>query len=237
MRVCYILSTTSVAGGANRSIIDLMGFLQANDVECYAVLNGHGSMEIELNKMAVPNKVIRYYNSTKQKNGFKGLIKSAINSIAVFRIRRFLRKIKVDIVHNNSIPTLVGISAARLMRIPYICHVRENIWDGLGLYFKNDRYAKTLINHSNKVIYISNFLRESYGSFLSNHNAEVIYNGFYVEDYLESHELFESDVIRLLMVGVVNPQKGQMDAIKAVRMLSDKGRNVHLTILGDIVCF
>ena len=48
-----------------------------------------------------------------------------------------------------------------------------------------------------------------------------------------NNSLFEINEIKLLIVGSLQPGKGQIDAIKALRDLIDKGVKATLTIVGD----
>ncbi|KEJ87607.1 hypothetical protein HMPREF1002_04382 [Porphyromonas sp. 31_2] len=64
---------------------------------------------------------------------------------------------------------------------------------------------------------------------------DLVYNGVPVEKYkLEDVTRFESPVTRMLLAGRISVQKGQMDAIKAVELLMQRGIDtVLLTLVGQ----
>ncbi len=232
MKVCYVLSTPGIAGGANRSLVDLIDAIDQSEFESYVIVNAHGTMEEWLNQRGIPCKVIRYYTAIKQENKIKQAVKALINRVAEQRIRRFLIENKIDILHNNSLPTLVGMQAAAKNKTPYICHVRESLSEGLGMEFTNEKKAKKLISGADTVIFISNYIRNIYEQ-CHGRNSVVVYDGIDMTHYLESKEILHGDTINLIMVGAINPQKGQLDGVKAIKELVESGqKNISLTIVG-----
>ena len=232
MRVCYVLSTSGIAGGANRSLVDLLESIDKTEFESHVIIDGHGSMEEYLLQKGIPCKVILYFTSVKQKNKLKQLVKAVINWIAVKRIKKYLLENKIDILHNNSLPTIVGMQAAAECHIPFICHVREYMKDGLGMEFISERKAENLISGAAAVIYISDYIKNCYREH-KNKNSFVVYDGIRAENYLDSREILRGDKTNVIMVGVINPQKGQLEAVSAVKELVESGeKNVRLFIVG-----
>lgn len=237
MKVCYVISTPSVAGGANRSLLDLIVNLKNlnEDFSCIALMSGHGSMETALQELGIKCYVQKYANGIKSRKWYRTLGKRIYNQYAAFQIKKIFETESVDIVHNNSLPTTVGMEVALGLSIPYICHVRENIWDGLGMEFYSTKRVQNVVDSAAEVIFISEFIKKSYNQFIHNRNNLVLFDGIAVSDYYEPHrEILKGKAINLLIVGVINPQKGQEEAVKAAELLTQKGYNIHLTILGAV---
>ncbi len=233
MKICYIVSTAEVAGGANRSLLEMIELIKLKGHECVVLCPSYGSMTDELQNRNIAYKVISYKNSIRFGNFIRNKLKNIYNTLEKRKIIRFLQEEKIDLVHNNSLPTIVGMEAANLLNIPYICHIRENIWSGLGMKFIKDSAAKKVIRNARTNIAISEFIKKVYVEFEPKGNYVVINDGISVDDYYEEKQIFNDDVVRIGIVGVINPQKGQEDAVRAVEILKNKGyKNIILEIIG-----
>ncbi len=236
MRVFYVVSTRVVGGGANRSLINLIAALKKlyPDFSCSALINYEGSMSEALRELGVKCYIMPFPGAMKT-GSFKVEAKKWLyNFYARARIAHFMREDKPDLVHNNSLPKTTGMEVARRLKIPYICHIRENIWDGLGGDFTFPSVVKRVVKDSACVIAISDYIRRSYEDFTDHMDVKVLYDGIRTEDYyIPDRKILSSEGVNLLMVGVINPQKGQMDAVQAVFELWKRGfENLHLTIVG-----
>ena len=235
MKVCYIISTPSVAGGANRSLLDLIHTEQKLDpmLECIALMSAHGSMEQALAAEGVKCHVIPFANGVRYKSTVKTWGKIVYNCFARGKLRQLFRNEKVDLVHNNSLPTTLGMEVARQMGIPYLCHIRENVWTGLGMEFYAPKTVKTAIEQAECAVTISEFIKQSYLSFAPGGRYRVLPDGIRIGDYYTpDRSILAGETVRLLMVGAINPQKGQREAVAAVERLLARGRRVRLTIVG-----
>ena len=234
MKVCYVLSTPSVAGGANRSLLDMIRQLKKtdNNFSCFVILNGHGTMENALQELGINYYIVTYANAVKSRIAWRTFGKRIYNIYAKQKLKSILRNERPDIVHNNSLPTTIGMELALQEKIPYICHIRENVWAGLGMDFYAPETVKCVINNAHSVIAISEYIKNSYKEFHCN-NVIVVPDGLLIDDYYSpNREILKNEKVNVLIVGVINPQKGQADAVKAVEILQQKGYDICLTILG-----
>lgn len=237
MKIGYILSTPSVAGGANRSLLDLIRELKKrdNNFSCFVIVNAHGTMEDELKKLGINCYVQKYARAIKGNKKWKTAAKRLFNVYAGNKLKKILREEKPDIIHNNSLPTTIGMEVAMKENIPYICHIRENVWSGLGMQFYGEKAVKNVVNQASCVMAISDYIKRSYNGFNENKNTIVLNDGIVTSDYYTpDRNILAEEVTRILIVGVINPQKGQKDAVEAVEKLSNKGYNIRLTILGSV---
>lgn len=237
MKVGYILSTSAAGGGANRSLLDMIQQMKKNECEfsCFVILNKHGDMEDKLNDLGVKYYVQHYARATKSKSGLKTVGKRIFNIYAARQIQKIFRQEKPDIVHNNSLPTTIGMEVASKMNIPYICHVRENVRDGLNLEFYAQNKVKKIINDASQVIVISEYVKKYLEGICQNRNTETLNDGLMIDNYLiPNKKIFQEKRVNILMAGGINPMKGQSDAIRAVEKLNENGYDVCLTILGSV---
>ena len=234
MKICYVISTVNIAGGANRSLLDLLPYIKAAGHECTILACAHGSMEEAARDLDIAYKVIPFSTYTETDVPIKRVRRRAANIYGKYAIALFLQSERFDILHNNSLPTAAGMDAAAMIGIPYICHIRENIWNGLGMEFYCPSKIKSILRKASINIAISDFIAESYQGFEPAARFMTLNDGIRTDDYYCERKIFESDTIQIGMVGVINPQKGQKEAAKAVELLHESGyTNIEMDIIGD----
>ena len=231
IRVCYVLSTSEITGGANRSFIDLMKSIDRETIEPVALIRRQGDIEKELMNLSIPYGIIPYANAVKTGSFVKNIIKKHMPHFALKAVMRYLAENKIDIVHNNSVPVRTGMEAAYCLGIPYICHIRERIRDGLHTEFLNPKQHQQIINNASVIIAISEYIKNGYQ--LNEDKTLIINDGIDTEAYYCEKSIMNREDIRMSIYGVLNSQKGQMTAIKAMERLKAKGYDhVSLRIVG-----
>lgn len=90
------------------------------------------------------------------------------------------------------------------------------------------------LRNANGVIGISRAVKEKFEPILER-NVTVIYNGIPLINYkIGAMKRFNSDTVRLLLAGRITENKGQMEAVKAIEILKQRGiSNILLTIVGN----
>ena len=229
-----MISTVNVAGGANRSLLDLLPYIIDAGHECTILASAHGTMEDAVKKLGIPYKVIPFSTYVETTSLYRRIKRRTANIYGKHAIKRFLRKEKFDLVHNNSLPTAVGMHAAHMLHIPYICHIRENIWTGLGMEFYCPKVIKKLIRDARMNITISDYIKQIYRKFEQSGRYMTINDGISVGDYYDSREIFSGENVAMAIFGVINPQKGQREAVEALEIVRSRGyTNVYLDIIGS----
>lgn len=235
MKVCYVLSTSEITGGANRSILDLLSTLDRKVVDPVVLIKKHGDIENTLKKMNIPVFLIPFINEVSTENPVLDEIKK-LNAIKTTKqVVKFLQDQNVEIVHNNSLPALAGMEAANRLEIPYICHIREQVWSGLGFHLLNEKKHFKIVKKAACILAISQFVCEEYKDLLIGCPITVLHDGFNISLYLnEQKRIFDSNLVNVAIYGNLDPQKGQMDAVKAIEILRERGyENIVLHIIGN----
>lgn len=235
MKVCYITHASNLTG-ASQSLLDLLSEINRSDVSPIVLLGRHGPLEDELKARNVPYKLIWYAHDIRSNNPVKNLAKRIVNRIATLRIRRFLKAENVDLVHNNSFLVRVGMEAAYRARIPYICHNREMVWEGLHVRLLSQKRQYFLLQNSACAIEISNAVHEYYSRLVPDATYRVLSDGICKERYsLDRGAILQGETVELLMAGRIEPPKGQLIAIKAIELLNGRTtEKLHLTIVGSV---
>lgn len=235
MKVCYVMATTDLNGGA-RSLLDLIDCDIKNDIDVLVIINKeYKELEEILRNKKIKYKKFLYRPDVVHNNPLKTFLKIIMNKFATIRLCSFLKKEKVDIVHNNSVISLIGMKAAYKANIPYVCHIRELIEDGLNVKMINYKQLYNCLKRSNATICISKFVENKYKNNITLSKNHTFFDGIKTEEYRYIRK-FGNYKNNIIMVGTYFPQKGQIDALKALNILVNEYnlKDIKLTFVGDI---
>lgn len=155
-----------------------------------------------------------------------------VNRKAILEIEAFIVQHHVKLVHNNTSYTYVGAVAAKNQNIPFLWHIRENIYEQ-GFEFIDYEKSIEFINQSAKIIAVSNFVSKCYQG-LKTTNILICYDGVKVEDYYnDKKQLFKKDKIFITLVGSVAPVKNQRELIEAAYILKEKKIKFIIQFVGN----
>ena len=233
-KICFITHLPNLTG-ANQSLLDLLDGLNKQKYKPVVLLGKKGPLINELENRNIDYHIMGYSTDIKEKNLFSNLAKIIKSRIAVWRISCFLKKEKIDIVHNNTLLVWAGMKAAQRSGIKYICHVRELVWQDHHIKLLHEKEQYNLMENSDKAIFISEFVQDNFLNQYNVKNFVTIRDGFNTAKYLNKDhtKLFEQVPIKIVIAGRIAPGKGQLDAVKAVGYLNmSKKCNCDLLIVG-----
>ena len=231
MRIAFILNSSGLYG-ANRSLLGLIRYLQENNVVCFAIIPGKGDIEQEFSKMNVEYRTA-VYRSCAWYPGYKGA-PFLVNLYNIPKMARVIKKWNVDIIHTNSSSHDIGMIIAKLLKKRHVWHIREILEDFYNTKWIFPRLYKKLRYYSDAVICVSKYTYDYHMRVYPNVNMKMIYNPYDVEYYnIARKEFAPKQVVTILMVGGFAKQKRQMDSVKAIRILDNRGiKNVQLLLAG-----
>ncbi|MGI2327620.1 glycosyltransferase family 4 protein [Planococcus sp. YIM B11945] len=236
MRVLFVTHYSNLYG-ANLSLLYLVEELRDfYNVNPLIVLPSKGPLQQELVNKKIDYEIFPFKSwvSTKPHH-LKGIVKFEINKYYGREISKIIKEKKFDIVHTNSSVTPVGALAAKYSGVKHIWHIREFLTEDYGLYFERIGFSTNFINnYSDKVIFISKALLHKYKDKIDKEKQDMIYNGIKPLKLQGIKETVNDSVIKLLIVGTLIKQKGQREAIEAVKHLVEtKKQSYILNIVGD----
>lgn len=234
MKVCYVLSTSEKSGGANRSFLDLVSNLDREKVQPSVLLRIHGDIEDELNQRNIPYTVIPFINAVKTGNKLKDLAKKTRLNPNKATLTDYFEKNSFDIIHNNSLPTLAPMEAAQQLHIPYVCHIREDLYR-MSPFLDHDRHVKAMKNASVNIA-ISDFIASAYKNDLGDSKVRIMPDGIDVSMYRNINKtVFENEQVTASIYGNLIPLKRQLDAVKAIELLhKEENLNIVLNVVGNL---
>lgn len=236
MKVCYVTHLPNLTG-ASRSLLDMLAKLDRDRIEPIVLLGKHGPIEEELKKLNIRYKVITYSTSIQENNKpLVNLIKEIKIRIAIPKIKKFIKDEKIDLVHNNSILMRVGAEAAYKTNTPFVCHMRDFIWEDHGKKLISEKKHYEILKKANMHIAISKAVYKKFSLLVGDAPITTINDGLDIEKYLlKDKTIFDKEEVNLLLPGRIQPGKGQLEAIKAIEELTKRGmNNIKLVIVGNV---
>ena len=216
MKILQILPALEL-GGVERGTVDLARALKARG-EGAVVISSGGALVQELQKEGIPHYTLPV--------GEKSILSFAL----VPRIVEIIQKERVDLVHARSrVPAWLGWLAARKAGVPFVttCH---------------GYYSKHLLSHimgwGKRVIVpsqvIARHMIEDFG--VSPERIVLIPRGVDLSEFPFHAAKYDSPapkVFRVLNLGRFSPIKGQLEFLRAVHLVRQKGIPLEVWLAGS----
>ena len=233
--VLFVSSEASL-GGASTSLIDMIRGLKNKNIRCVVIIPENGIIEERLQELDVSYYIVNFtrgcgvIGKAKQQDEDLNFYD---NYTAAIQLQHIIKKENIDLVHINSSVSNVGAFAALMAGLPYVWHFREMLEEDFDCEFWDKPLKMELIHRSNCIISISKTVRDSYKRKYGI-DSICIYDGVDAERYRGSVAWEKCEPHHFIITGVISPNKGQWDAVKAIETLVNRGiSNIHLTLLGS----
>lgn len=221
--------------GANRSMLQLILELRDRGVDSTVLIpytKGNNELEEELKRHSI--KVISgSFRCIKHSIWWKVLINYIYAEFLQYKLLRNLEDYKFDIIHSNSSIINLGKRIARRLKSRHVWHLREfgdkdyKLKTPFGKWFQ-----KVIYGGENDYIAISDKIYKHYSKYIDSNKLHLIYNGIKVPQcYIKS----TNNILQFCIVGVISPQKGQIDVLFAANELLNirKITEFHISIIGQ----
>lgn len=221
MNIIYVLSGTSMHGGATKSFINLLKDICNAGNKALVICPDKNGIYEYLNENNISGAKVQCINYTYNilpfiRSGkdiilfFPRLIKRIIkNRTAAKALVKIAKNFNTDIIHTNTSVNNIGFLAAKSLKIPHIWHIREYGWSDFKMKvpFQN----RMLKNSNNYTISITKDINKS--KYLEGRtNSIVIYNGIVTPDCFRFCNSFERC---FLFVGRVTEKKGALTLLES----------------------
>lgn len=153
----------------------------------------------------------------------------------IFNLFQFLKKRNINLLHINTVVPLFAGFAGKMLKLPLVWHIREDLHQGLW----NKFLVKTVESLSNKIIVNSDYTGRV---FRKRKKVITIYNGLDLNEFnpaLKGEEIRKEFNINLdaLIVGTIGnftPVKGYQYFLEAAKEIIRELPRVKFLILGTI---
>lgn len=240
MRVVFVTHYGSLYG-ANRSLLNLIDGLKEYNIESFVLCPLKGDMTTELEKLGVPFVILPFKNwmaTVSYISRMKAPARLLFNLASLPFLINQVRKWNADIIYTNSSVTPIGALIAIILKKPHVWHIRE--FGNLDYQLRYDwgrKFFEKLLNKADAIIAISKAIKEAvlYGI---HSNIYIIYNGVILETdcNILKERAFAFNVpsnYTFTIVGILHPNKGQEQAIRALAYLKKSYSNIRLIIVGS----
>lgn len=243
MKKIMFVATDANLSGASLCLISLVKDFRNKGYNTLVIIPKNGDIEIELKKYDINYLVVKSYPWVvlkeksffkKQKIAIKFFVKYFLNLFAIRKLKKIIKKEKINVVHINSLFSYVGAIAAKKCKIKLVWHIREILEYGHQAKFFNEKSSYSLINKSDFIITISEYVNNYYSKFLDNSKMHIVYDGLDVDKYYNpTKEIFKEPIIKFLLAGTIQKSKGQEEFIKALSLLKKSNyKNFKATLIG-----
>lgn len=229
MKKIAIVAHLNDLSGANKALLDLaVGLAPTFDIT--VIVPRKGPLSDKLEQLGIHYQVINSgtWVYKKDEKAIKKIVKLLLNKIAEKKFYKYLKESQFDLIHFNSITYGCGAQSANQLGIPYTWHIRELAEENFHLTFFNRKNSFELINQSQKIVTISKFMKKKIQHDFTK-DIDVVYDG--IQPSLK-REVSKVHIENLVLIGAIADDKGQIDAIRALKILHDKGIDLDLYIVG-----
>lgn len=247
MKILILSHTSDLVGGAERSMLDVFDYWTAKyDIKPEFILREPlGSMVGEMKKRGwkyYPVKFTFWSHPSPTKNNeiFRD---SKLNSKAVKKIEKIIKKSKPDIVMTNTLVSPWGAIAAYNQNTPHVWFVREygDLDHGRHFDISHEETYQDIGNLSNLVVANSETLARHIGRYVDKARVTTLYNPFKLQAIEKqatekvSSPFKYSGSLKLIMTSNISRSKGQLEAVEATGILNKKGHLAEICIVGKNV--
>lgn len=239
MKVLYICNRGET-GGATKSLLNLVLQLSKMGVEPYVLTpNKHGYVMNFCKKNNIKCFYIKYYeigyalNTSFLKKWIKILLypffwimNVVFNQFQVAKIKQIIPIKEIDIIHTNVNRDNYGILLSKKYKIPNIMHLREFGTLDFECYYLRHNIYKYYNNSVDLFIAISKSIERFYiQKEIPNNKIITIYNGVDRDSIIsKKYTKMITDTFKIVMVGGISENKGQVQVVEALKLMSDRER-------------
>lgn len=238
MRIVYILCNTSPTGGSTKSLISMITGMKNKGHEIAVVCPDRNGIVGTLESMSVQVFVQKYENCSLPPfktlpqviKWFPRLLRKIYrNQLAVQKLQNDLNLFKPEIIHENTSVTNIGYRLSKLLKVPYIIHVREYGYLDYGLIMPG--IDRRLQGKDVWSIAITKGI-QNYRNLKNSERSIQLYNGIITKDQFHYSPVKKR---QFLFAGSLQQSKGVEDLIKGyIEYAKSSNEPFELLIAGSI---
>ncbi|NMC16735.1 MAG: glycosyltransferase, partial [Chloroflexi bacterium] len=229
-----IFNHSSALGGAERSLVELVRELSSDyNTRCTVVLPSAGLLEAELQKAGAQTLIapISWWCALSQQELARNPANLALTSAWMQQNLPMLKELNPDLVLTNTLVLPWGAIAAFLLDKPHLWLVNEFGSRDHGLLFQLglEKSLKFIAQSSERVLTRSKAIQNALFPGLTAPKVETVYR--YIPPPTAEELIPDPDAptfanpqaFKLLLSGTISEAKGQEEAVRALKILLDRG--------------
>jgi len=226
-----LLHSSNDLYGASKIFLQIIRILSNQGYEIHVILPLKGPMDD-----IIENKINLNYHSLgvlrKKYLNTLGLINRMLTNLKAIKfLSSYIKKNEINLVYTNTSTIIAGGIAAKINKIPSLFHIHEI---PIGNKFYELFSGKMINKYSNRIIAVSNCVRNHWIKYVNENKIERIYNGivFQKNEFFEKIKKDEIDYV-ITTVSRLIPYKGHNYLIDIAEELLKKSKNFKFWIIGD----
>ena len=237
MRLLFV-SHESQVNGSTKSMATLINSLKKlHNCKIDVLIPGEGAAERFLEENKIRYRVMKYCSNFRKigtNNKMKNYAREIINDIQMVKLMRIVRKNEYDYIISNSSAVDIAARVAYILKVKHIFYIREFMEEDFSFEYINKNRMKQLIENADKVIFISNAIKEKYCNKYEIKNYRVIYNAIESKEYYqEEHKILYDNCLKFIQIGSLSDGKGTLDTLRYINHLR-KIVPCHITFVGNV---
>lgn len=242
MKILILSHSGSVTGGAEQCLLEYVDVLSSAGHKCKVVVPSKGEMTRVLSTRKIESSVVGFGWAIKPHRNVHPhrILRSTGNSLV--RIFQEVEKFKPDVLITNTSVIPWGLYAGKIFGIPTILLVHEILNDkdpSLNMVPSYEEYVDILNKNTDYVIYNSKFVKTEFSKAITlPKTANKILYPLPPLDTATIDRFYKENVIgkklKIAIFGALSPRKNQLEALKAAKILKDRGyEDFTIDLYGD----
>jgi len=247
MKILILSHVSDYVGGAERSILDVLDEwkLKNPNIEVYFVLRKPlGSYIVKMKEKGYKYQAVdfTYWSDSNLPNTDERKFTHTLRNMrAVKKIESIIDDFKPDFILTNSIVAPWAALAAYYKGVPHVWFAREygDLDHGRKFEIGRENTWRDIGLMSEVVLTNSESLSKHVAQYIEKNKIITVYNPFDLKAIVkQSKEKSVSpfnykDSLKLILTsGGIAPSKGQREAVEAIGLLTEKGYNVEIALVG-----
>lgn len=244
VKVLFVLSLGKLDGGAALVWMNLLDGLRTRGVEPYVVIpkDADGSLTSELDRRNIPWRAIFYTwwvtsssNETTPLRRVRRMGGKLINRSTDRQIGAYMEECGIELVYICDGTITAGLHEAKRRGIPVVWHIHEFIRDTPGgvKFSDPEAHVGSTLALADAIITVTRSIKTDLRTrFPMLQNIHVVYNGIPKSRIFDKPVRPEGKTVVFTLVGRIDENKGQEDAIRAFIRIAPKYPNAVLRIVG-----
>jgi glycosyltransferase involved in cell wall biosynthesis len=226
--------------GADRILLSLCSGTKALGWNPLVILPNEGPLIKEFEQKQIEVMVLPFPVLRRKYFTLKGIIRYLYDLFSYSKkVKQIIFNSNIDLVHSNTLAVIPGALGANKAKVPHIWHVHEII---VRPKIIGNLLSKIAFRYSERVVAVSNAVRNHLKQEKNAHKSTVIYNGVDSELFNEtiakkpSSGIKEVDDGSLIfgMIGRVNSWKGQSYLLSVAEIVFKNVPNSHCLFVGGV---
>lgn len=210
-------------------------------VDIVVVIPREGPLRAVLASMGIKYYMFEYRWWTVKRSSKRNKIVDTFHEhlTAATQVANMVIDERPDLIVTNTSVICEGAIVAYLLNVPHIWHIRELGEKDHGfIYEYGFAFTSKFINKfSAHLVFNSKATLKEFSKYIDLNKTSVVYNAIQLDSNLAQAivpNIYQREnSFKILVAGTISKKKNQIDALRAVRRLITKGKDIELCLLGN----